>query len=182
MSNKPGEIPIFWTFLAKNRFFFQFWSIYTENPLFESGHVWKRHFDVIHWRIFMILVSMERGDPTLYHGTKQSYFRLVNFKFINPFLSAHIPCVQSDGILPQNGIPQWLAYIFRSTQRIATKLYRNVVEASSLHKKVKYWWPLTSRDPRWPPNTFLEVKFWPINCYNSAILWTNLIISFLCCC
>ena len=65
------------------------------------------------------------------------------FEPFNPFLSAHIPCVQSDGILPQNGIPQWLAHIFRSTQRIATKLYRNVVEASSLHKKVKYWWPLT---------------------------------------
>ena len=30
----------------------------------------------------MILVSMERGDPTLYHGTKQSYFGPVNFKFI----------------------------------------------------------------------------------------------------
>ena len=30
----------------------------------------------------MILVSMERGDPTLYHGTKQSYFGPVNFKFV----------------------------------------------------------------------------------------------------
>ena len=30
----------------------------------------------------MVLVSMERGDPTLYHGTKQSYFGPVNFKFI----------------------------------------------------------------------------------------------------
>ena len=30
----------------------------------------------------MILVSMERGDPTLYHGTKQSYFGAINFKFI----------------------------------------------------------------------------------------------------
>ena len=28
----------------------------------------------------MILVSVERGDPTLYHGTKQSYFGPVNFK------------------------------------------------------------------------------------------------------
>ena len=27
-------------------------------------------------------------------------------KKLNPFLSAHIPCVQSDGILQQNGIPQ----------------------------------------------------------------------------
>ena len=30
----------------------------------------------------MILVSMERETPTLYHGTKQSYFGPVNFKFI----------------------------------------------------------------------------------------------------
>ena len=30
----------------------------------------------------MILVSMERGDPTLYQGTKQLYLGLVNFKFI----------------------------------------------------------------------------------------------------
>ena len=30
----------------------------------------------------MISVSMERGDPTLYHGPKQSYFGPVNFKFI----------------------------------------------------------------------------------------------------
>ena len=30
----------------------------------------------------MILVSMERGDPTLYHGTKQSYSGPGNFKFI----------------------------------------------------------------------------------------------------
>ena len=28
----------------------------------------------------MILVSMERGDPTLYYGTKQLYFERVNFK------------------------------------------------------------------------------------------------------
>ena len=29
----------------------------------------------------MILVSMERGEPTLYYGTKQLYFGCVNFKF-----------------------------------------------------------------------------------------------------
>ena len=28
----------------------------------------------------MILVSTERGDPTLYYDTKQIYFRRVNFK------------------------------------------------------------------------------------------------------
>ena len=83
ISKKPSEIPIFGTFLAKKiTFFFQFWSSFTETPLLESGHVWKRHCDVIRWPIFMILVSMERGDPTLYHGIKQSYFRPVNFKFM----------------------------------------------------------------------------------------------------
>ena len=30
----------------------------------------------------MILVSMKRGDPTLYHGTKQTYFGPIKFKFI----------------------------------------------------------------------------------------------------
>ena len=29
----------------------------------------------------MILVSVERRDPTLYYGTKQLYFGRVNFKF-----------------------------------------------------------------------------------------------------
>ena len=29
----------------------------------------------------MTLVSMERGDLTLYYDTKQLYFGLVNFKF-----------------------------------------------------------------------------------------------------
>ena len=40
---KPGEIPIFGSFLAKKLvfffFFFQFWSSFTESPIFESGHV-----------------------------------------------------------------------------------------------------------------------------------------------
>ena len=84
ISKKPGEIPIFGTFLPKKNWFFFSILVYifTENPLFESGHVWKHHCDVIRWPIFMILVSMERGDPTLYHGTKQSNFGPVNFKFI----------------------------------------------------------------------------------------------------
>ena len=29
----------------------------------------------------MILLSMEREDPTLYYGAKQLYFGSVNFKF-----------------------------------------------------------------------------------------------------
>ena len=91
---KPGEIPIFGTFLAKKWIFCQFWSMFTENPIFESGHVWKRHCDVIRWSIFMILVSMERGDPTLYHGTKQSHFGPVNFKFIRGVVTTPLgkPC------------------------------------------------------------------------------------------
>ena len=80
---KTGWNSDIWNFSSeKFDFFFQFWSIFTEKPLFESGRVWKRHCDVIRWLIFMILVSMERGDPTLYHGTKQSYFGPVNFKFL----------------------------------------------------------------------------------------------------
>ena len=38
----------------------------------------------------MILVSMEKRDPTLYHGTKQSYFGPVNFRFTPPPLGK--PC------------------------------------------------------------------------------------------
>ena len=42
----------------------------------------------------MILVSMERGDPTLYHGTKQTYFGPVNFKFIRGVVTTPLgkPC------------------------------------------------------------------------------------------
>ena len=28
------------------------------------------YYVIVRWPIFMILVSMERGDPTLYYGTK----------------------------------------------------------------------------------------------------------------
>ena len=82
-----------WNFFSwKIDFFFQFCSVFTENPLFESGHVWKRHCDVIRWPIFMILVSMERRDPILYHGTKQSYFCPVNFKFKGVVTLLGKPC------------------------------------------------------------------------------------------
>ena len=35
-----------------------------------------------------------KGDPTLYHGTKQSYFGPVNFKFIKGVVTTHLgkPC------------------------------------------------------------------------------------------
>ena len=45
---KTGWNSDIWNFFKrKNWFFFQFWSTFTENPLFESGNVWKRHCDVI---------------------------------------------------------------------------------------------------------------------------------------
>ena len=107
---KQGEIPIFGTFLAKKWIFCQFWSMFTENPNFESGHVWKRHCDVTRWPIFMILVSMERGDPTLYHGTKQSHFGLVNFKFIRGVVTT--PLVNH--VTKKGLVGRWLIIIFGS--------------------------------------------------------------------
>ena len=91
---KPGEILIFGTFLAKKLIFCQFWSMFTENPILDSGQFWKRHCDVIRRPIFMILVSIERGDPTLYYGTKQSHFGPVNFKFIRGVVTTPLgkPC------------------------------------------------------------------------------------------
>ena len=62
---------------------------------------------------------------------------------VNPFLSVHIPYVQSEGILPQIRLLQWSAYIFRNTQCFSTKLGRNMVNALFCHKMLKYWWPLT---------------------------------------
>ena len=39
-----------------------------------------------------------------------------------------------------------------------------------------------SRDPRWPPNTFVKVKFGPKTTHNSANFWSNSIICVLFCC
>ena len=66
-----------------------------------------------------------------------------SYNKINPFLSVHIPYVQSEGILPQIRLLQWRAYIFRNTQCFSTKLGRNMVNALFCHKTLKYWWPLT---------------------------------------
>ena len=63
--------------------------------------------------------------------------------WLNPFLSVHIPYVQSEGIWPQIRLLQWRAYIFRNTQCFSTKLGRNMVNALFCHKTLKYWWPLT---------------------------------------
>ena len=62
---------------------------------------------------------------------------------VNPFLSVHIPYVQSEGILPQIRLLQWRAYIFRNTQCFSTKLGRKMVNALFCHKTLEYWWPLT---------------------------------------
>ena len=69
--------------------------------------------------------------------------KLFNTSEVNPFLSVHIPYVQSEGILPQIRLLQWRAYIFRNTHCFSTKLGRNMVNALFCHKTLKYWWPLT---------------------------------------
>ena len=68
-------------FLAKKINFHNFGLYFAENWHFQVGHALLRHCDIIRWLIFMILVSMEWGDPTLYYSTKQLYFGHVNFKF-----------------------------------------------------------------------------------------------------
>ena len=68
-----------WNFLAKKN---NSGVYFAENRHFQVGHVLLRHCDVMRWPIFIILVSMERRDPTLYYGTNQLlYFGHVNFKF-----------------------------------------------------------------------------------------------------
>ena len=60
----------------------KFGLYFAENEHFQVGLVLLHHCDVISWPIFMILVSMERGDPTLYYGTNHLYFGCANFKFM----------------------------------------------------------------------------------------------------
>ena len=78
----------------------------------------------------------------LHQTTSAKFLYDKNFSF-NPFLSVHIPFVQSEGILPQIRLLQWRASIFRNTQCFSTKLGRNMVNALFCHKTLKYWWPLT---------------------------------------
>ena len=68
-----------WNFFSEK---IKFGLYLTENWHFQVGHVLLRHCDVKRWSIFMILVSMERGDPILYYGTKQLYFGCVNFAIV----------------------------------------------------------------------------------------------------
>ena len=67
-----------WNFFSER---INFGLYFAENRHFQVGHVLLRKCDVLRWPIFMILVLMERGDLTLYYGTKQLYFGRVNFKF-----------------------------------------------------------------------------------------------------
>ena len=78
ISKKPGEITIFGSFFSEK---INFGLYFVENQHSQVGHALLRHYDLIRWPISMILVSMKRGDPTLYYGTKQLYFGRVNIKF-----------------------------------------------------------------------------------------------------
>ena len=69
-----------WNFLAKKSILAILAYILLKIDIFRSAMFLLRHCDAIRWPIFTILVSMERGDPTLYYGTKQLYFGRVNFK------------------------------------------------------------------------------------------------------
>ena len=76
---KTGWNSDIWNFFWRK---FKFALYFPENRLFQVGHVWKRHCDVIRWPIFKICVSMERGDPPLYYDTTHLYFGHVNLKFM----------------------------------------------------------------------------------------------------
>ena len=78
-------------------------------------------------------------------GDVNYWFPVIDNRYsaVNPFLSVHIPYVQSEGILSQIRLLQWRAYIFRNTQCFSTKLGRNMVNTLFCHKTLKYWWPLT---------------------------------------
>ena len=75
---KTGWNSYIWNFFSEK---INFGLYFAENRHSQVGHALLRHCDVIRWPTFMILVSIERGDPTLYYGTKQLYFGLINFKF-----------------------------------------------------------------------------------------------------
>ena len=76
---KTGWNSDIWNFFWRK---FKFAIYFPESRLFQVGHVWKRHCDVIRWPIFKICVSMERGDPPLYYDTTHLYFGHVNLKFM----------------------------------------------------------------------------------------------------
>ena len=73
---KNQKSPIFRTFSVKFSILAYY---YAENQHFQVNHVVVCHCDVIRWSIFMILISMERGDPILNYAIKQLHFGYVNF-------------------------------------------------------------------------------------------------------
>ena len=115
------------------------WFIYSKNIFCVCGNM-PRH---ILW-LFSLCHLKFKVQLNNYYLFFWVAIRLKEYStFFNPFLSVHIPYVQSEGILPQIRLLQWRAYIFRNTQCFSTKLGRNMVNALFCHKTLKYWWPLT---------------------------------------
>ena len=91
---KPGEIPIFGTFLAKKWIFlwilvYVYWKFaFWVRPCLKTS-LWRHTLTDFH----DFGINGKR-DPTLYHGTKQSYFGHVNFKFIRGVVTTPLgkPC------------------------------------------------------------------------------------------
>ena len=73
---------MFRTFVVKKSFFFfNFHQFFAKIVIFRPVSTLCRHNFATAWPIFMILVSMDRGDPHLYYNSsKQQYFMCVNFK------------------------------------------------------------------------------------------------------
>ena len=105
-----------WNFFSKK---INFGLYFAENLHFQVGPVLLSHCDVIRWLIFMILVSMERGDPTLYYGTNQLYFGHVNFK------------VTGDGNHPQEDV------LRKRLRKTRVKIYVKSTASTSLHCSIE---------------------------------------------
>ena len=99
---------------------------------------------------------------------------------LNPFLSAHIPYAQSEGILPKYGLLQWVEiYIKKYSMNFDQTLQRHgrgIELSKNIKILVTFDLHSRSRDPRWPPNTFFKVKFGPKTTHSSANFWSNSII------
>ena len=96
---------------------------------------------------------------------------------VNPFLSAHIPYAQSEGILPKYELLQWVEYIVKKYWMNFDQTLQRHGRGIELSKNIKILVTFDlhsrSRDPRWPPNTFFKVKFGPKTTHNSANFWSN---------
>ena len=132
-----------WNFLSEKMDFLSILVYVHWKSAFETGHVWKRHCDVIHWLIFMILVSMKRGDPTLNHGTKQTYFGPVKFKFIRGVVTTPlVNHVTKKGLVGRGlGLAKLLFRMWDSYYRIIA-LITTPLLIIHLSKRIwiTYWW------------------------------------------